>query len=59
MRPVANREAAYRVTAAEPALQFQCFGGEGAGGLYGAGVFGAQGVEAGGGQGLLLATDSI
>ena len=35
MRPVANREAAYRVTAAEPALQFQCFGGEGAGGLDG------------------------
>jgi hypothetical protein len=33
---------------AEHAHQFQCFGGEGAGGLDGAGVFFAQGVEVGG-----------
>jgi hypothetical protein len=40
---------------AEGALQGQGFGGEGAGGFEGAGVFVAQGVEAGGGQRLLLA----
>jgi hypothetical protein len=44
---------------AEGALQGQGFGGEGAGGFEGARVFVAQGVEGGGGQGLLLATDAL
>jgi len=44
---------------AEGALQGQRFGGEGAGGFYRAGVLVAQGVKAGGGQGLLLATDAL
>ena len=39
---------------AEGALQGQGFGGEGAGGLDGAGVFVAQCVKAGGGQGCFL-----
>jgi len=41
------------------ALQGQGFGGEGAGGCDGAGVFAAQGVMAGGGQRLLLASDAL
>ena len=41
------------------AFQGQAFGGEGAGGLDGARVFVAQGVKAGGGWWLLLATDVL
>ena len=37
----------------------QGFGGEGAGGVDRAGVFVGPGVEAGGGEGLLLATDAL
>ena len=44
---------------AEGALQGQGFGGEGAGGFDGAGVLVPQGVKAGGGQRLLLATDAL
>jgi hypothetical protein len=44
---------------AEGALQFQGFGGEGAGGSDGAGVFVAQCVKAGGGQRLLLAPEAL
>jgi hypothetical protein len=44
---------------AEGALQVQGFGGEGAGGVDGAGVFGAQSMDAGGGQRLLLVTDAL
>jgi hypothetical protein len=44
---------------AQGALQLQGLGGKGAGGFDGAGVFVAQGVEAGGGQGLLLAADAL
>ena len=40
---------------AQDALQFHSFGGEGAGGFVGAGVFGARSVEAGGGQQQFLA----
>ena len=40
---------------AEGALQGQCFGGEGAGGLNAAGVFLAQSPDPGGGQRLFLA----
>jgi hypothetical protein len=40
---------------AEGALQGQGFNGEGAGGFDGAGVFGAQGVDPGGGQRQFLA----
>jgi hypothetical protein len=43
----------------EDALQGQGFGAEGAGGFDGARVFVAQRVKAGGGQGLLLATDAL
>ena len=39
---------------AEGALQGQDSGGDGAGGGDGSGVFVAQGMEAGGGEGLLL-----
>ena len=44
---------------AERALQGQGFGGEGAGGFDGAGVFVPQRVEAGGGQRLLLSLDAL
>ena len=44
---------------AERALQSQRFGGEGAGGFDGAGVLVTQGLEAGGGEWLLLATDAL
>ena len=44
---------------AEGALQVQGFGGEGAGGGDGAGVFGAQFVDPGGGQRLFLAPDAL
>ena len=44
---------------AEGALQGQGFGGEGAGGFDGASVFVAQCVEAGGGEGVLLAADAL
>lgn len=44
---------------AEGALQFQGFGGEGAGGVDGAGVLVTQRVDAGGGQRLFLAPDAL
>ncbi len=44
---------------AEGALQFQDFSGEGAGGFDGAGVLVPQRVKAGGGQGLLPASDAL
>jgi hypothetical protein len=40
-------------------VEVQGFGGEGAGVFDGAGVFVAQGMEAGGGQRLLLAADAL
>jgi hypothetical protein len=43
---------------AEGALQGQDFGGEGAGGFDGAGVFVAQGVEAGGRLVSIVSTDT-
>ena len=39
--------------------RFRGFGGEGAGGVDGAGVFGAQAVDAGGGQRQFLAADAL
>ena len=44
---------------AEGALQGQGFGGEGAGGFNAAGVFLAQGVDTGSGQGQFLAADAL
>jgi len=44
---------------AEGALKFQGFGGEGAGGGDGAGVFVPQRVQAGGGQRVFLAADAL
>src|SRR5437762_3417964 len=40
-------------------LQVQGFGGEAAGGFDGAGVFGAQSLNPGGGQRLFLASDAL
>jgi hypothetical protein len=44
---------------AEGALQFQGFGGEGEGGVNGAGVFIMQSVKSGGGERQFLAPDAL